>query len=93
MLCENPREYKHFYAYIIDPNGYDFDAVESPSYRTIGDSEIKDIEYQPYPEHMKSKTYKNGMEYTILTTNTNDIGTLAVHMGVSEMEMDEKVPT
>ena len=88
-LCNDDRETKHFYAYIIDPNGYKYSNVESSEYRTLGDvTNDTDIRHEPYPEHIETQVFKNGNEYTIYNKNTQNQTPLH---SVGE-EHDEKSP-
>jgi hypothetical protein len=90
-LCANDRETKHFYAYVIDPNGYDFDHVESGEYKTLGDvipENSIDVETgEEYPTYMETQVFKNGHEYTIY--NKNNLDHLLENV---EEEHDEKNP-
>lgn len=84
-VCENDRELKHFFNYIINPSTYSYAAVEHPDYRTLGDS-IDDgtiIEPKDLPSNVESYLYKNGNEYTIINK--------VVDSPVLEENDDEKV--
>ena len=88
-LCKDDQETKHFYAYIINPNGYKYAHVESSEYRTLGDvTNDTDITHEPYPAHMETQVFKNGNEYTIYNKNTQN----PTPLHSVEEEHDEKSP-
>ena len=73
-MCQNDREVKHLMNYIHNPNGYNFEEVESPDYLTVGDliDQNKLAELQPLPKEFQSTLYKNGNEMTIINKYVPD---------------------
>ena len=57
---KTPREWKHFYAWLANPNKYDEEATE----KLVIDNTMTEIE--SYPKHMVVETYQNGPCETII---------------------------
>jgi hypothetical protein len=80
-LASSPQEQKHFYAYLTNPNGYDFETVEQTE--TLGDLEKRGElpECEPADERQIAEVYKNGNDYKIYVRNV-----------VDDEKDDEKMP-
>jgi hypothetical protein len=88
LTCKDDREKKHFYNYIVNPSTYSYDRVESPDYRTLGDSIDQGtiVEPKDLPSNVESTLYKNGNEYMVYNKVVDTV------IDVIEEE-DEKHPT
>jgi hypothetical protein len=68
-LCRTEMDWKHFYAYITNPSGYNPEHIEQM--KTLGDLPANETEgcIKPLPEYMVEDVYKNGDETVIHTRN------------------------
>ena len=80
-LASSPQEQKHFYAYLTNPNGYDFETVEQTE--TLGDLEKRGElpEDEPADERQTAEVFQNGNDYKIFVRNV-----------VDDEKDDEKMP-
>ena len=68
-LCRSDNEWKHFYAFMTNPQTYNKDKVDaSPTMKDISEDKlIKSI--KPLPDNMVEHVFQNGAETIIHTKN------------------------